>query len=65
MRVSQFWIHKEMISREQFILASAMSDLSIPIVPFDLVYSHFGKRETTTTVQARIEFAHYRRSPTN
>jgi len=51
MRVSQFRIHKEMISREQFILASAMSDLSIPIVPFELIYSHFGKRETTATVQ--------------
>ena len=64
MRVSQFWIHKEMISREQFILASAMSDLSIPIVPFDLVYSHFGKCETTTDsastnrVRALAAFAH-------
>ena len=55
MRVSQFWIHKEMISREQFILASAMSDLSIPIVPFDLIHSHFGKCPTTATEQDRVE----------
>ena len=57
MRVSQFWIHKEMISRDQFLFAPMMSDLSIPIVPFDLIYSHFGKRETTTTVQDLVDFA--------
>ncbi len=56
MRVSQFWIHKEMISRERFIFASTMSVLSTPIVPFDLIYSHFGKRETTATVQDLVEF---------
>ena len=37
MRVSQFWIHKESISHDEFIVASARNVLVIR------AYSHFGK----------------------
>jgi hypothetical protein len=57
MRVSQLWIHKEVNSRDQFIFESSMRVVSIPIVPFDLIYSHFGKYATTVTVQPLMEFA--------
>ena len=43
MQVSRLWIHKEMISVDQFVFASALNIPLFRIVPIDSSYSQFGK----------------------